>query len=76
MNASDIEPRTSEDWKPKLIAIGAVVGALVGVGAAYLLVQQAELEGDKPDISGSEGVKLGIAVLTLLRQVATIGEKN
>lgn len=76
MNASDIEPRTSEEWKPKLIAIGAVVGALVGVGAAYLLVQQAELEGDKPDISGSEGVKLGIAVLTLLRQVATIGERN
>jgi len=76
MNASDIETRTSEDWKPKLFVIGAVVGALVGVGAAYLLAQQAESEGNKPDISGSEGVKLGIAVLGLLRQVASLGEKG
>jgi hypothetical protein len=75
MNASDIETRPGEDWKPKLFVIGAVVGALVGVGAAYLLAQQAELEGSKPDISGSEGVKLGIAVLGLLRQVASLGEK-
>lgn len=76
MNSSDIETRTGDDWKPKLFAIAAVAGALVGVGAAYLLAQQAELEGKKPEISGGDGVKLGIAVLGLLRLVATLGEKN
>lgn len=75
MNASDIQTRKNGDWKPKLFAIGAVVGALVGVGAAYLLAQQAELEGTQPEISGSEGVRLGIAVLGLLRQVASLGER-
>ncbi len=64
----------TNNWKPKALLIGAVIGAAVGVGAAYLFVQQAEREGETPSISPGEGVKLGLLVLGLLRSVAGLGE--
>ena len=62
------------NWKPKALMIGALVGAAVGIGAAYLFIQQAEREGSTPSISAGEGVKLGLLVLGLLRSVAVLGE--
>jgi len=64
-----------ENWKPKVLLIGGVLGALVGVAASYLYAQQAEREGSMPTISAGEGVKLGLLILGLLRSVATLGEK-
>ena len=63
-----------ENWKPKVLLIGAVIGAVVGVGAAYLFVQQAEQEGSKPSMSTGEGIRLGLLVLGLLRSVAALGD--
>ncbi len=63
-----------ENWKPKVLLIGAALGAAVGVGAAYLFVQQAERDGTKPSMSAGEGVRLGLLVLGLLRSVAALGE--
>jgi hypothetical protein len=64
----------ADNWKPRALLIGALIGAAVGVGAAYLFVQQAEREGSTPSISAGEGVKLGLLVLGLLRSVAVLGE--
>lgn len=66
--------KNDENWKPKALAIGALLGALAGVGAAYLFIQNAEREGRKAGISAGEGVKLGLMVLGLLRSVATLNE--
>lgn len=63
-----------ENWKGQTLLIGAAIGALAGLGAAYLLIQRAEKEGGKPAMSGGEGVKLGLLVLGVLRQVAQLGE--
>jgi hypothetical protein len=63
-----------DNWKPKALLIGALVGAAVGVGATYLFVQNAEREGSTPSISAGEGVKLGLLILGLLRSVAVLGE--
>ncbi len=60
--------------KAKTLLIGAVVGALVGVSAAYLLIQRAEKENGNLQIGTGEGIKLGLLVLGLLRQVAQLGE--
>lgn len=66
------------NWKPKALAIGAVLGALVGLGAAYLFIQRAEAEneGNPPPFSLGEGVKLGLLTLGTLRQIAQMGEGN
>lgn len=64
----------NENWKTKIMILGGILGALTGLGAAYLLVQRADREGEPPPLSAREGVKLGVLVFGLLRQVAQLGE--
>jgi hypothetical protein len=74
MNQRDTDPETIENWRPKVLLIGAVIGAVVGVGAAYLFAQNADRKGVAPEITPGEGVRLGLLVMGLLRSVATLGE--
>ncbi len=62
-----------DSWKVQVLAIGAVLGALTGLGAAYLLVQRAKKRGESPNLSALEGVKLGVLIFGLLRQVSMLG---
>ncbi len=62
------------NWKVKVLLIGGVVGVLTGLGAAYLLIQRSEREKTVPQLSAGEGVKLGLLVLGLLRQVTLLGD--
>jgi hypothetical protein len=55
----------------RTMVVGGILGALIGVGAAYILVKRAEETGDIPHISPGEGVQLGIGVLGLLRLIAS-----
>jgi hypothetical protein len=61
------------DWKVKTLIAGVVLGALVGLGGAYLLIQNAEREGNTVSIDAGDGVKLGLLVMGTLRQVASLG---
>jgi hypothetical protein len=70
---SQDETPVVENWKPKFLILGAVIGALTGLGAAFLMVQRAEKQGIKPAFSTKEGVSLGMLVLGLLRQVSQLG---
>ena len=56
------------------MVIGAVLGAVLGAGAAYLLVQRAEGEDGKVNVSAGDGLKIGATVIALLRQVAALGD--
>ena len=58
----------------KILILGGVIGGLVGVGAAYLLVQRAEREGTEIELSPGEGIRLGLLVLGMLRQVSRFGD--
>jgi hypothetical protein len=60
-------------WAGQVMVIGAVVGALTGLGAAYLLIQRAKKRAEPPNLNASEGIKLGLLVFGLLRQVAMLG---
>jgi len=63
-------------WKSKAILIGTLAGAITGFVAASILVQRAEKQNSQPKLSASEGVKLGMGVLGLLKLIADYGEKK
>jgi len=66
----------SENWKTRTLLLGAAIGALVGVSAAYLLVQRAERDYGEMHMGTGEGIKLGLLVFGLLRQVAQLADKT
>ncbi len=60
-------------WAGQVLAIGAAVGALTGLLGAYLLIQRAKRRAEPPNLNASEGIRLGLLVFGLLRQVALLG---
>jgi hypothetical protein len=60
-------------WKARTLFVGALVGAVTGIGAAYLLVRRAEQDQDTPMLTTGDGISLGLLVLGLLRQIARLG---
>jgi hypothetical protein len=63
-----------ENWKLRTLMLGALVGAVTGLGAAYILVRRSEAIGEKPKLGAGEGLRLGVLVLGLLRQVGQLGD--
>ena len=55
--------------KSNVLMMGAVIGALTGLGTAYLLTRNAEREGEDLAISTGQGLKLGVLILGMLRQI-------
>jgi hypothetical protein len=68
-----VEAEAQENWKVKILVMGGVIGILAGLGAAYLLIQNSEKQGERPELTAGEGVKLGLWVFGLMRQISTLG---
>lgn len=60
-------------WTGQVLTLGAVLGALTGLAAAYLLIQRAKKRAEPPNLNAGEGIKLGLLIFGLLRQVAMLG---
>jgi hypothetical protein len=60
--------------KARVLFMGGLIGALAGVGTAYLLLQRAEEQGKPIRWGIGEGVRLGLLVLGLMRKAARLGE--
>jgi hypothetical protein len=73
MNDKAIEKVDDANWKPKVLVVGGVLGAAIGTLAAYLLIQNYD-EGDTLKITPGQGIKLGVLVFGLLRNVAGLVE--
>jgi nitrate reductase gamma subunit len=58
------------NWKTRTLILGGLIGALTGLGMAALLVRRAEQQGERPKLGTSEGMKIGMALLSLLRQIS------
>jgi len=71
MNEKSKEIMLARNWKPKALLIGGIIGAVVGVTAVYLLIQR-ESDDHPPQISTGQGVKMGVLVLSLLRNIANL----
>jgi hypothetical protein len=55
------------------IMLGAIIGAITGASAGYLLVKRIE-EGDEFQLTAGDGIKLGGTIVAFLRQVSTLGK--
>lgn len=74
MGEESLEIMVKPNWKPKALLVGGVIGALVGVAAVYLYIQNNTVGEEPLDITPGEGVKLGVLVFGLLRSIASLGE--
>ena len=60
-------------WKTKTLITGAVVGALTGLGAAYLVISRSEEQDQPPKIGAGDGIRLALLLLGLVRQIGEFG---
>ena len=55
------------------ILLGAILGAITGAGAGYLLTKRIE-EGEDIQLTAGDGIKLGGSVVAFLRQISSLGQ--
>lgn len=65
-----------ENWKKKTFIMGGLLGLLAGIIASYIMVQQSEKKHTALALNASDGVKLGLGLLTFLRQIADVSSKE
>jgi hypothetical protein len=66
---------TNPNWKKNLLLMGTVAGALIGAGTAYLLTRSAENNrGGPPEISTKDLLSTGIAIIGVIRGIASLGD--
>ena len=65
--------KITKDWKTNTLIVGAVLGLLSGLLASFLLVRRAEKSGKELTLNSGEGFRLGMLVLGLLREIASLG---
>ena len=64
-----------ENNRNKILAIGALLGAVTGTLAALMLYRRAENEGTDLSISTGEGLRIGLLVVGLLRSISSLDDK-
>ena len=64
---------TTGNWKIKVMLIGTVIGAVVGLGTAYLLARTAEESHDgPPKIKTGDALKAGVNIIGVMRGIAAL----
>ncbi len=72
---TEMEMELDNNWKTKTYIIGAVAGALVGLGTAFLLARSSdERLGGPPEVTTMDALKVGVAVIGLVRGIAALGD--
>ncbi len=62
-------------WKTRFLVAGTAVGAVVGLGTAYLLARTAEENSSgPPQITTTDALKAGVSVVGVIRGIASLGK--
>jgi len=62
-------------WKTTALAIGGIGGLLVGLTAAFLFIRSREENETDTRLTSSQGMKIGLGIVALLKQIAEGGIK-
>lgn len=66
---------SNANWKTNLLLVGAIGGAVIGAGTAYLLARSAESNrGGPPEVSTKDLLSTGIAIIGVIRGIASLGD--
>ena len=69
--------QSSNSWKTRFLLAGAVVGAVTGLGTAYLLARTAEEKASgPPQISTGDAIKATVGVIGVVRGIAALGDRK
>ena len=76
-----MEEQATPKWKTQLMIFGGIAGALIGAGAAYLYVRSVEAEQggqvlEPRRVKPVAAVSVGLAILGVLRQIASLGTED
>lgn len=68
------------NWKTRLLLVGTAVGAITGLGAAFLLARNAERQGGNsdglPEISTGEALGVAVAIIGVVRGISALGDSK
>ncbi len=64
------------NFRKKVLIIGPVLGAVVGLASAYMLIQSMQRHNTELKISAGEGVSIALIVMALLRQITELPDKR
>ncbi len=80
MSDTSLEETTEEnaiaDWRTRALIIGGVAGLLVGLGAAYVYIREAEENDADPSVSTSDAVKIGVSLVSLISSIGGLGKSS
>ena len=67
----------TNDWETRVIVVGGILGAVVGLLTSYLLIRTSkEAHAGPPAITTSDAFKVGITAIGLVRSIAALGERQ
>lgn len=69
-----MEQAGKEYWVRNTLLLGGALGAITGVGLAYLMVRKAQSRDEYLKLTSGEGLRLGLLLMGLMRSVAELGE--
>ena len=67
----------TNDWETRVIIVGGILGAVVGVLTSILLIRTSkEGHAGPPAINTGDAFKVGITAIGLVRSIAALGERQ
>ena len=65
-----------DNWRTKTFVFGGLIGLMAGLLASFIMIQQSEKKHITPALSAMDGVKLGLGLLTFMRLISEINNRD
>ena len=62
-----------QNYQTRFMIIGAIIGAITGMGAGYLIAQNSQANESDSALTTGDGLRLGVMLFGFLRQLSQLG---